>query len=338
MKITRFLPSLLVVALTLVGCTTENVTENSGGDITIANGKTILKVTMPETRTYLGEKQGDIYPIYWENDDQLCVNNTLSSSIAINPNNPSSAEFEFDSELELPYYISYYDNEAAKPFGEMSFAAFFDNVQEEALENSFQPKSTPMYGIVRDVNEGVKLQHLAGILRFSVKANDENTTLKSITIRTESGNPIAGLYLINPIFSEEEGFNGITLAEGNLTPYDTAAGGTTGLNQDHIIYNCNTSKPLSTSQNRTFFVTVPEGSHGLCYIELETTAGKKMLCAWNANSINGGVVKEFSTITFKEGGLDDVVILKELDSEDASEQLEFRNIFGYVKDNNGQPI
>ena len=330
----RFLSIICAItALTLTACQADKSL-----DSTISNDSNTITVSLEPTRTYLGEKQGDIYPIYWENDDHLCVNNTLSSSIAINPNNPSSAEFEFDSELELPYYISYYDNEAAKPFGEMSFAAFFDNVQEEALENSFQPKSTPMYGIVRDVNESVKLQHLAGILRFSVKANNENTTLKSITIRTESGKPIAGLYLINPILSEVEEFNGLTLAEGNLTPYDTAAGGTTGLNQDHIVYNCDTSKPLSTNQTRTLFVTIPEGSHGLCYIELETTAGKKMLCAWNANNVKGGVVKEFSTITFKEGGLDDIVILKELDSEDAGEQLEVEDIFGYVKDNSGNPI
>ena len=340
MKITRFILSFLVAALTLVGCQTENTTENSESSIVVANGKTILKVTMPETRTYLGEKQGDTYPMYWENDDLLCVNNTLSSEITINPNNPSSAEFKFDRELELPYYITHYNNEEAKFFGLTSELAFFDNEQEESLEGSFQPKSAPMYGIVKSESEGIKLQHLAGVLRFSVKASDNATTLKSITIRTESGAPLAGYYYINPIILDvfgEEGLDGITLSEGNLTAYDAILG-KPYYNTDHIVYNCNTSKPLSTSTNRSFFVTIPEGSHGLCYIELETTEGKKMLCAWKANNIKGGKVKEFSTITFKEGGLDDVVVLKELDSEDAGEQLEIADIFGYVKDNNGNPI
>ncbi len=338
MAITRFLLSFLVAILAFVGCTTENITDGSDSDIIVANGKTTLKVTIPGTRTYLGEKQGDSYPMYWENDDQLCVNNILSSTITINPNNPSSAEFKFDSELELPYYISYYDNEEAALFGNISYAALFDNEQEESLENSCQPKSAPMYGIVKSAKEGVQLHHLAGVLRFSVKANDNATTLKSITIRPDSGRAIAGLYIINPILVETENISNITLSNGNLTPYDTALGYTNTLNYDHIVYNCNTSKPLSTSESRTFFVTIPEGSHGLCYIELETTSGKKMLCAWDAHDIKGGVVKEFSTITFREGGLENITILKALDSEDAGEQLEFNNIFGYVKDNSGKPI
>ena len=340
MKTTQFLISFLAVALALAGCQTENTTEGSGGDIAVTNGKTILKVTMPETRTYLGEKQGDSYPMYWENDDLLCVNSTLSSEITINPNNPSSAEFKFDGVLELPYYITHYDKNTGS-LGLLSEVVFFDNEQEESLENSFQPKSAPMYAIVKSASEGIKLQHLAGVLRFSVKASDNATTLQSITIRSESGSAIAGYYFINPILPEiydEEYLATINISEGSLTSADTAFGGTSGFNYNHIVYNCNTSRPLSTNESRNFFVTIPEGSHGLCYIELETTTGKKMLCAWNANNVKGGVVKEFSTITFKEGGLEDVVILKAMESEDAGEQLEIADIFGYVKDNSGNPI
>ena len=334
----RFLTLVSLFILAFVGCQTDNTADSSDGDIIVANGKTILKVTMPETRTYLGEKQGDTYPMYWESDDQLCVNNTLSSKITINPHNPSSAEFEFDSELQSPYYISYYDY--GKVWQGNSSITIFSNEQEETLENSFQPKSAPMYGIVKSANEGIKLHHLAGVLRFSVKSSDNVTTLKSITVRSESGAPLAGLFYINPILIDmfgEENLDGVTLSNGNLTAYDTISGATNH-NYNQILYNCNTSKPLSTSKERTFFVTIPEGSHGLCYIEFATTDGKKMLCAWSANSIKGGIVKEFSTITFKEGGLDDVVTLKELESEDAGEQLEVNNIFGYVKDINGNPI
>ena len=340
MKITRFILSFLVVTLALASCQTENAIDNTGGDIIVANGKTILRVTMPETRTYLGEKQSDSYPVYWDKDDQLCVNDVLSSSITIDPNNPASAEFVFDKELELPYYISYTDAPDLGFESRSSKAVFFNNRQQESLENSFQPKSAPMFGIVKSASEGIKLQHLAGVLRFSVKASDNATTLQSITIRTESGSPLSGDYFINPIIREmydEEVLEGSTLSEGNLTAYNTFLGAAY-YNSDNIVYSCNTSKPLSTSQNRDFFVTIPEGSHGLCYIELETTTGKKMLCAWNANDVKGGIVKEFSTITFKEGGLDNLVMLNELESEDAGEQLEFRHIFGYVKDNSGNPI
>ena len=337
----RFFTLITLVTVLFAGCQTDKATDGTSGDIVFVNGKTILKVSMPETRTYLGEKQGDFYPMYWESDDILCVNNTLSSKITINPSNPTSAEFEFDSALELPYHISYYDKNEAGFVGLSSELAFFDNEQEESLENSFQPKSAPMYGIVKSASESIKLQHLAGVLRFSVKASDNATTLQSITIRTESGSALSGIYCVNPILYEEYGEEVseiFHLSEGTLTPFDTLLGSPQGLNSDHIIYKCNTSKPLSTGKERTFFVTIPEGSHGLCYIELETTAGKKMLCAWSANNLKGGKVKEFSTITFKEGDLGNIVMLKELDSEDAGEQLEVDYIFGYVKDTNDNPI
>ena len=340
MKRALFLLSFLAVTLAFVGCQNENITENEGKDIIFANGKTILKVTMAETRTYMGEKQGDIYPTYWESDDQLCVNNTLSSKITVNPNNPSSAEFEFDGKLELPYYISYCNVPDLGFNSRDSREVFFDNEQRESLENSFQPKRAPMYAIVKNANEGIKLHHLAGVLRFSVKANESATTLQSITIRTESGAPLSGLYFINPILRDmlsEEALDDITLSKGNLTAHDSLLE-TTLYNSDRILYSCDTSKPLSTSENRTFFITVPEGSHGLCYVEFETTTGKKMLCAWDASEVKGGVVKEFSTITFEEGCPENIVMLKELESEDAGDQLEVSNIFGYVKDSNGNPI
>ena len=340
MKRAHFLLYILALAFAFVGCHTEEITNNTVGEITVANGKTILKVTTPITRTYMGEKQGDTYPLYWESDDQLCVNDVLSSNITIDPKNPASAEFEFDKELALPYYISYCNAPDLGFESRNSRAVFFNNQQKESLENSFQPKNAPMYGIVKSASDGIKLHHLAGVLRFSIKASDEATTLQSITIRTESGGPLSGDYFINPIIRDvlgEEILDGVTLSEGNLTAYDIALGKTL-YNSDNIVYSCDTSKPISTSQERSFFVTIPEGSHGLCYVEFETTKGKKMLCAWDASEVKSGVVKEFSTITFKEGGLENLVMLNELESEDASDQLEVRNIFGYVKDSSGNPI
>ena len=333
----KFLPILIFIYC--ISCQADHTADNSGG-IVIADGKTTLTISTADTRTYLGEKNGETYPVYWSEEDVICVNDNLSSSITIDAQKPTTAKFEFDGKLELPYYISYCEAPNLGFESRNSRAVFFDNQQKESLENSFQPNSAPMFAIVKSANEGIKLQHLAGVLRFSVKANDEATTLQSITIRTESGSPIAGDYFINPIIREvlgEENLDGITLSEGNLTAYDIVLEKTI-YNSDNIVYSCDTSKPLSTTRERSFFITIPEGSHGLCYVEFETTNGKKMLCAWDASEVKGGKVKEFSTITFEEGGLDNIVMLNELESEDASDQLEVRNIFGYVKDSSGKPI
>ena len=342
-----FATTLLLCSL-FVGCQTDNLDEN--GKVTIANGKTIVKVSTPDTRTYLGEKVGDTYPVYWNDDDKICINYNLSSKITIDPNNPASAEFEFDAVLDYPFYISHFrapsninwDSDAS--WYDESLAVIISPKQAEEVANSFQQGYAPLYGIVEKSGDPVKLHHLGGILRFSVKAGEEAKTLSTITIKSGSGAPIAGGYIINPIYLDmvkREGTDitelDFNLSDGCLTPYAAIYPQVKGFNTDYITYSCDTSKPLSASKERVFYIVVPDGLSDLCYIELAATDGEKMLCAWNAKNIKAGVVKEFSTLTFKAGGIEDLVFLQEMDSEQV-EELEFDDIFGYVKDINGNPI
>lgn len=334
----RFFSSILLLCGLLIGCQTDDI-DNSRGELTIVNGKSIVRISTPETRTQLGEKRGETYPVYWSEEDKLCINDNLSSKIAINPNNPASAEFEFDAVLNYPLYISHCRSSLLSWTGKAewlgaSALTSINNEQAEEVANSFQSGYAPLYGITEKSGDPIKLQHLGGILRISVKAGDEAKTLSTITIRTRSGAPLSGLYIINDIakrlYAEDELRSlGTTLSDSKLTPYI--------MSYDHIVYTCDASKPLSTTEERAFYIVVPEGSHGLCNIELTTSDGEKMLCAWNAKSVKAGIVKEFTTLTFKAGGLEDVVFLEELDSEQVDE-LEFEEIFGYVNDSNGNPI
>ena len=334
----RLLPAILLLCWLLVGCQADT-THQSGGEVLIGNGRTIIKISTAETRSHLGEKSGKSYPVYWNEEDKICINNQLSSKIRINPNDPTSAEFEFDTELEYPLYISHCRTpllnwSEAVEWLNVSTLTAINNEQAEEVKGSFQSGYAPMYGVVESSDAPIKLQHLSAILRLSVKAQDSAKTLSSITIRREDGAALAGLFLINDIakraYSKEEIASlGVTLSNGSLTPYST--------NSDHITYTCDTTKPLSPSEERTFYIVVPEGTHGLCHIEFTTTDNEKMLCAWSATNVKAGSVREFSTLNFKAGGLEDVTILKEMDSEQADE-LEFDEIFGYVKDCNGEPI
>ena len=334
----RFLSSILLLCWLLVGCQRETSKE-LGSDVFIGNGKTLVKISTADTRTYLGKKSGDTYPIYWNEEDKICINNQLSSGIKINPNNPASAEFEFDTELKYPLCISHCRTPLLNWSGEadwlnQSALTVINTEQAEEVKDSFQSGYAPMYAIVEGGDTAIRLKHLSAILRLSVKAEGATKTLSTITIRSESGAALSGIYLINEIVNkslsqEDLASMGLTLSSSNITPYLS--------NSDHITYTCDTSKPLSTSEERVFYIVVPEGSHGLCYIELTTTDNEKMLCAWTASDVKAGTMREFSTLTFKAGGLEDVTILKELGSEQVDE-LEFDEIFGYVKDNSGNPI
>ena len=334
----RFIPFTLLLCTLFFGCQTD-FADSRGGELTAANGKSVVKVSTSVTRTCLGEKRGDTYPVYWSEDDKICINDRVSSKIVIDPSNPASAEFEFDAELEYPLYISHCRtpllsiSDKAEWVGSSTITSI-NTEQSEAVADSFQSGYAPMYAIAENGGRPIALQHLAAILRLSAKADERAKTLSTITIRSSSGATLSGLYIINDIANrlytkDELCQQGITLSNNRLTPYIKSA--------DHIVYSCDTSKPLSTTEERAFYIVVPEGSHGVCYIEIETTDGEKMLCAWNAASVKAGIVKEFATLTFKAGGLDDVVFLKELESEQVDE-LEFEEIFGYVKDSSGNPI
>lgn len=333
----RFLFLLCIIAtITLLSCQADKTLDN----IVATSGTTTISVSLAQTRTTLGSKgENGIYPMYWSEGDKICVNGTLSSNATINPNKPTSAEFQFNAELDYPLYISHsrtaiLNGSGAENWLNLPELICINTEQAEEVANSFQSGYAPLYGIAEQQGDPITLQHLGGILRLSVKAEDEVKTLSTITIKSTSGASLSGLYLINDIvrhiYSKEDLESmDITLSNGKITPYQ--------IHSDHIIYTCNTSKPLSVTKERRFYIVVPEGSHGLCHIELETTDGEKMLCAWNAKSIKAGVVKEFATLTFKAGGLEDVVFLQALDSEQVNE-LEFDDIFGYVKDCDGNPI
>lgn len=325
----QFLPYILLLCYLFIGCQAETISESNQGDVIIVDGTTTLRVTTPETRTYLGEKVGNNYPMYWSEGDELIVNDTASSGITINSANPSNAEFEFDAVLDYPLYILHSDR--------MLFSGYNSYMAYIASEQSENASKVPVYGIVKEAGEAIKLHHLAGSLRFSVKASEENVTLKSITIRSQSGSHLSGLFCVNPIAKEmlsEDDTISEQLSAGLLTAYDSIQDN--DLNSDNIVYTCDTSKSLSTTEARTHFITIPDNAKGVFTIELKTTDGKKMYCVWESKGITAGIVKEFSTLTFRENSNTQPIPLKEFGSEEGI--LEVPNIFGYVKDTDGNPI
>ncbi|MBQ5648230.1 MAG: calcineurin-like phosphoesterase C-terminal domain-containing protein [Alistipes sp.] len=323
----RFLLLASVVATLCFGCQKDN-TSDTLGEVIISNGTTTIRVAMPQTRTYIGDKEGTTYPVYWSEGDELIVNDTASSGITINSANPSSAEFKFNTVLDYPLYILHSDRQF---FGYNSYLAYIASEQSEDASN------VPVYGIVKEAGEAIKLHHLTGSLRFSVKASEENVTLESITIRSQSDSYLSGHFIVNPIAKEILGEDDTIieqLSSGLLTAYDSIQD--FNLNSNNIVYTCDTSKPLSTSEARTHFITIPDNAKGVFTIELKTTDGKKMYCVWEAKSVNAGIVKEFSTLTFRENSDTQPILLKEFGSEEGI--LEVPNIFGYVKDTDGKPI
>ena len=62
----------LLCAILFVGCQTDTTS-----DINVnPDGSTVLTISTAQTRTYLGAKEGDTYPIYWSEGDRVVAAGT----------------------------------------------------------------------------------------------------------------------------------------------------------------------------------------------------------------------------------------------------------------------
>jgi hypothetical protein len=151
------------LALLLTSCQREE----------IVRGTSELTISLPATRTSLGEKVGVTYPVYWSEGDKISANGVESSEALIDENNPSRAQFSFLSVVNYPLNILY-------PSGsKVTFAA-----EQSYVEGTFAEGSAPMCGYAASASEPIQMRHLAGVLRFAVKANSE-VLLDKIVITSE---------------------------------------------------------------------------------------------------------------------------------------------------------
>ena len=284
----------VVLAMLVVGCYNDATTDSTIG----GEGVTSLTLTTPATRTSLGEKSGDTYPLYWSEGDKISVNGVASSEAEINATNPSKAQFSFNAVLHYPLNILY-------PSG--SSVVF--PAEQHYAEGTFANGSAPMCGYAASKSDVLTLKHLSGVLRFPVKASREGLTLQQIVV-TSSSATLAGEFAVN-------------CAEGTISLSKNGA--------NAITYIANIT--LSTSAEQLFYIAVPAVEVGDCTIEFIDSAGDKMLASWNGNSITAGVVREFKTIIYTPNT---TCTLAGFEVED--DEILVPASYGYVRDTNGNPL
>ena len=94
---------LLFASIALIGCQNDLPNDRP----ILGEGLTTLTIALPDTRTSLGEKSGDTYPVYWSEGDQVAMNGKCSSEAVINADNRASATFSVNYILNYPYCITY---------------------------------------------------------------------------------------------------------------------------------------------------------------------------------------------------------------------------------------
>ena len=263
----RYLLGALLCALTLVGCQTDHTTDLGFND----DGTTTFTITTAKTRTYLGAKENDSYPIYWSEGDCIVVNGNVSEEAVINSGNPTSAQFTVNAVLDYPRSILYTGNYSAESADCVVFPA------EQLYEaNSIVSGYAPMYGYVTTQNTSIQLKHLAGILRFPIKSSSSGVTLKSIAVKSNNGEALSGSFAVD-------------CSNGNIAATQNC--------ESEILYLADCA--LSTDAATIFNIVMPKGDYGTFTITFTDSNGGKMICNWSPSSVKAGIVREFKDITYR---------------------------------------
>ena len=273
----KFLTAIAVaiVAISCVALPTDDITIGEQG----VGPTSSLTISLEDTRTYLGEKAGDSYPVYWSAKDKISVNGVTSSEAVIDKDNPAIATFEFREDLTAGCHIAYPTTSAGR-------VLFVEN-QTHADNTSFGNGVATMYGITTDV--GARLKHLTGALKIGIVGS---VTLSKIEVSTTDDTPIAGTFKLN-------------FSSGVLTPP------TDGSNT--ITYSFGKSGIALNPSTPTYaHIVIPAGDYSSLRVRFYDSAGNIMTREINASGENGikaGVVREFGkAVTFEADSASKVVV------------------------------
>lgn len=308
----------ILFALFAVLMSCSQVAEN-GADAYIDGA--IITVTLPNTRTSLGEKVGDNYPVYWSEEDRIVVNGVASISTAVDRDR-RCATFNFAADLgSYPYNITYpycADSSCDGVRPTVVFAA-----EQHFVEGSFGDGYAPMCGY-SERSGSVTMAHLAGVLRFAVKGTQKLTKIEVVAADNIA---LAGEFDVD-------------CQSATIAPIE-------GKVSNRVTYTVD--QQLSSSEAKVFHIVVPTGNFGACNVVLTDSDGVQMTLKWSATSVKQGVVREFKTIAFQPGTIleleglpveeGDLVILPIDPNQDADSlafvsavrtQLKLQNAKGYV--------
>jgi hypothetical protein len=302
----RFTLLLAAICLLAMGCQNDTTTENM-----LPNGENTLTISLPSTRTSLGEKDGDNYPLYWSESDRIGVNGQISTSIEIDSQDAAKAKFSFENNISYPRHITYPYH--ASTTAECAVVEF--PTVQSYMEGTFSEGSAPMFGYVESGNSAVTLKHLAAVLCIPVKSKVDGVVLEKLVITANADANISGLFEIN-------------CSNATLTPHENCT--------NKITYTLPANFTLSKDKEQSLYISLPAVELNHCKVEFFEQSGKKMTANWTPSKpLARGVVREFSTVTYNPNS---VVSLQAMTVEEDSLTIFYKEINGYVRYSDGTPI
>ena len=198
---------MAVLSLIAAAACTKN--EFDSQNIQNNEGLTVLTVELPgETKTILGDAQGDVRPVLWSKGDQISVNGVASQALDIE-SNAASADFTINAELTAPYSIIY----PATMVKDGSSVITLPSQQKAASGDNIISGSLPMAGYSTTLS--AKMGQLCGILGIHLKAGGDTGLIRYIEVTATGGEPVSGDFSVNcqncTLSSEAQGLNVIRM-------------------------------------------------------------------------------------------------------------------------------
>ena len=268
---------MAVVALFAYSCVTD-ATEDLAVQLDKNAGQTTLTISLEGTKTHIGAKAEDAYPLYWSAGDQIAINGVASHPLTEAAHGQASAEFIFDGELAYPYNLVY-----PAPAPEVVAAEGLQAVTLLATQKytpgTFAEGAAPLYAYTEAAAEGeeqlpIEIKHLSGVLCFVPQGD---VTLTSMTVTSSIGK-LAGNFDLN-------------CQSGKLTAHEDAT--------ETITVDFGEGLALS-AEGTPIYVAVPAGEHGTIAVTLRTATDAMLVkfSSYDDAAIKAGVVREFAPFTY----------------------------------------
>ena len=198
-----------MAALSLIAAAACTKNEFDSQNVQNNEGRTVLTVELPgETKTILGDAQGDVRPVLWSKGDQISVNGVASQALDIE-SNAASADFTLNAELTAPYSIIY----PVTMVKDGSSVITLPSQQKAESGDNIVSGSLPMAGYSTTLS--AKMGQLCGILGIHLKAGSQTGLIRYIEVTATGGEPVSGDFSVDcqycKLSSEAQGVNVIRM-------------------------------------------------------------------------------------------------------------------------------
>lgn len=284
--------SLFVFAALTLGCSKEVDIQDELPDkdeiVATGDGETItVTLSVPEsedTKTTLGAKDGNSYPVLWSAGDVITLNGTAATEFTpASGNSSATAKFYAGKDAQghgkafnSPYNFLYLG--VAGQSNQVTFPS-----TQAYVAGGFDPAAMPMYASLAARTDNVTFSHVASLLKFSFTGSKK---IDSVTLTAADGTKsLSGTFTIGA------GSNGVL--NGSLTP---ASGG------GAINYNFGGHIQLSDDPF-VFYVAIPAGTYegGITLTVVDNNSGHMNITVMDSDdtkTIAAGRVREFNNVVY----------------------------------------